>query len=174
MDADKYREAPGRSVSGCHTLRNVTFGAAMASQASPPSSGFPRTTRRARMYVARMRCSRGSQIRSQYNGGRAEESFVTFINEKTGTQRKVGGALSELVWEIFHSFHCSHHTYCCRPAAMLSLTNWLLSSPTRSGLSQLNVSFLKPHSRNARPSSSRLRALSPRARASSLRVEPLM
>ena len=33
----------------------------------------------------------------QYNGGRTEESFVTFINEKTGTQRAVGGGLNDLV-----------------------------------------------------------------------------
>ena len=32
-----------------------------------------------------------------YEGGRSEEDFVNFLNEKCGTQRAVGGGLNEKV-----------------------------------------------------------------------------
>lgn len=32
-----------------------------------------------------------------YEGGRSEADFVEYLNEKCGTQRKVGGGLSDLV-----------------------------------------------------------------------------
>ena len=31
----------------------------------------------------------------QYSAGRTEEDFVKFVNDKTGTQRTVGGSLNE-------------------------------------------------------------------------------
>jgi len=35
-----------------------------------------------------------------YNGGRSEQAFVDFLNEKCGTQRAVGGGLNDLAGRI--------------------------------------------------------------------------
>jgi protein disulfide-isomerase A6 len=43
---------------------------------------------------------RGSTEPVAYEGGRGEEDFVNFLNEKCGTQRAVGGGLSDKVRSI--------------------------------------------------------------------------
>lgn len=35
-----------------------------------------------------------------YNGGRSEQAFIDFLNEKCGTQRAVGGGLNDLAGRI--------------------------------------------------------------------------
>ena len=40
---------------------------------------------------------KGSKEPEEYDGGRTEEDFVKFLNEKCGTQRAVGGGLNEEV-----------------------------------------------------------------------------
>jgi protein disulfide-isomerase A6 len=37
---------------------------------------------------------KGNKTPEDYNGGRDEAAFITFLNEKTGTQRAVGGGLN--------------------------------------------------------------------------------
>ena len=43
---------------------------------------------------------KGSSTAEDYNGGRSEEDFVSFINEKAGTHRIAGGGLSALAGTI--------------------------------------------------------------------------
>lgn len=43
---------------------------------------------------------KGSKVAVDYEGGRSEADFVTFLNEKTGTQRAVGGGLNAVAGTI--------------------------------------------------------------------------
>jgi protein disulfide-isomerase A6 len=40
-----------------------------------------------------------------YEGGRTEEAFVSFLNEKCGTHRAVGGGLNDKVISIANRLH---------------------------------------------------------------------
>ncbi|TPX34532.1 hypothetical protein SmJEL517_g02896 [Synchytrium microbalum] len=43
---------------------------------------------------------KGSSEATEYNGGRTEEDFLTFLNDKCGTQRTAGGGLSDSVGRV--------------------------------------------------------------------------
>lgn len=63
----------------------------------------------------------GSDEAEDYEGGRSEADFVQFLNEKCGTQRAVGGGLSDEVSAVDTSVYC-HSIVDTAPAGWPSST----------------------------------------------------
>ena len=61
----------------------------------------------------------GGEVES-YEGGRSEQAFVTFLNERCGAQRAIGGGLNdEVSGFLLNPFATSD---ICRPGVWRSLT----------------------------------------------------
>lgn len=56
---------------------------------------------------------RGGKEVESYEGGRTEEAFVTFLNERCGTHRAVGGGLTDEVRGLHFKLGSSFDV--CRP-----------------------------------------------------------
>lgn len=49
--------------------------------------------------------SKGEKTPIEYKGDRSEEDFVAFLNEKCGTQRAVGGGLTDQACHVSLQHH---------------------------------------------------------------------
>jgi hypothetical protein len=72
---------------------------------------------------------RGGKEVESYEGGRSQQAFITFLNERCGTHRAAGGALNDEVSGFPFSPFASSDI--CRPGVWRSLTLSLRSSLLR-------------------------------------------